>query len=158
MFRQRRSELFGNTTIDRLLSIITFTIILFATACGPQAALDADVAPDPQLVADLQTSLDDWRETNEIVGVTLAVYAPEQGTIELASGQSDVESGTEMSPDNRLYAGSVTKSFVAAATLQLVEGGELSLDDTLDQWYPDFPNANQITIRQMLNMTSGTFD
>lgn len=51
--------------------------------------------------------------------------------------------------------GSITKTFTAVLILQLVEEGKLKLDDTLDKFYPEIPNAKKITIAQMLNHRSG---
>jgi D-alanyl-D-alanine carboxypeptidase len=54
--------------------------------------------------------------------------------------------------------GSVTKNFVAALTLSLVEEGELSLDDPVSKWLPTYPYVDgNITIRQLLNHTSGIY-
>jgi CubicO group peptidase (beta-lactamase class C family) len=60
-----------------------------------------------------------------------------------------------MLPEHILRVGSITKSFTAVIILKLVEEGNLSLDDPLSRWFPDFPNAESITIRQLLNHTSG---
>jgi len=52
--------------------------------------------------------------------------------------------------------GSVEKNFQAALCLTLVEEGIISLDDLLEKWFPPYPNIDgKITIRQLLNMTSG---
>ncbi|HYG14210.1 MAG TPA: serine hydrolase domain-containing protein, partial [Bacteroidia bacterium] len=51
--------------------------------------------------------------------------------------------------------GSVTKMFTATMILQLVDEGKLSLDTKLAEYYPKIANADKITIRQMLNHTSG---
>lgn len=51
--------------------------------------------------------------------------------------------------------GSITKTFVATAVLRLVEEGELSKSDELAEWYPDFPNAERITVGDLLRMRSG---
>ena len=49
----------------------------------------------------------------------------------------------------------MTKTFTGAVIQQLVDEGELSLDDTLDEWYPEFPNAADITIDMLLTHTAG---
>lgn len=54
--------------------------------------------------------------------------------------------------------GSITKTYTAVLIFQLVAHGRLSLDDTLDRFFPDMPGAQQITIRQMLEHTSGLGD
>lgn len=54
--------------------------------------------------------------------------------------------------------GSDTKQFTASAMLQLKEEGKLGLDDRLAKYIPDFPHAGDITLRQLLNQTSGLPD
>ena len=51
--------------------------------------------------------------------------------------------------------GSITKSFTGVVIMQLVQEGKLSLDDTIDTWFPDQPNAGKITVRMLLSHTSG---
>ncbi|MBN2357373.1 beta-lactamase family protein [candidate division KSB1 bacterium] len=59
-------------------------------------------------------------------------------------------------PDMLFAIGSITKIFVAILTLKLVEEGKLSLEDPLSKWLPEHPHVNsEITIRQLLNHTSG---
>jgi len=54
--------------------------------------------------------------------------------------------------------GSVTKTFVAAVTLQLVDEGMLDLEDPIDLWLPSLANIDgAVTIRQLLNHTSGLY-
>ena len=51
--------------------------------------------------------------------------------------------------------GSITKMFTATLVFQLVEEGKLKLDDTLNKFFPEIPNAKKITVAQMLNHHSG---
>jgi D-alanyl-D-alanine carboxypeptidase len=60
-----------------------------------------------------------------------------------------------MQRDDVLRVGSVTKTFTAVIVLKLVEEGRLSLDNPIARWFPDFPNAEEITVRHLLNHTSG---
>ena len=66
----------------------------------------------------------------------------------------------ELSPgsDDKIRIGSITKTFVATVILQLVDSGKIGLDDKLEKYYPDYPNSSNITVRQMLDMTSGIPD
>jgi D-alanyl-D-alanine carboxypeptidase len=75
-----------------------------------------------------------------------------------ASGKADLESGEPVTPETLFGIGSVTKSFVAALVLDLAEEGVLSVDDRLSRWLPDYPGAAGITLRQLLNHTSGVPD
>ena len=54
--------------------------------------------------------------------------------------------------------GSISKTFVTAAIMQLADEGKLSIDDPLAKWMPDYPDAQNITIRQLLHHTSGIYD
>jgi CubicO group peptidase (beta-lactamase class C family) len=58
----------------------------------------------------------------------------------------------------RYSIGSVSKQFTATAVLLLAERGKLSLDDKVSKWLPDLTRANEITLRQVLSMTSGYQD
>ena len=61
--------------------------------------------------------------------------------------------------ENTLYhIGSVTKVFTATMIFQLIEEGKLSLNATLNTWFPPIPNAKQITIEMLLDHRSGLFD
>lgn len=60
--------------------------------------------------------------------------------------------------DMRYHIGSVTKTYTAVMIFQLIEKGQLSLDTRLATYYPDMPGASDITIRQMLEHTSGLGD
>ena len=58
----------------------------------------------------------------------------------------------------RYSIGSISKQFTAAAVLLLAEEGKLSLDDKVVRWLPDLTRARDVTIRQLLSMTSGYQD
>jgi D-alanyl-D-alanine carboxypeptidase len=66
-----------------------------------------------------------------------------------------------MKPNDRMLAGSVGKTFAAATALQLVKQGKINLDDKIEKylgkevWFDRLPNARSITVRQLMNHTSG---
>src|SRR5436190_1908341 len=65
----------------------------------------------------------------------------------------------DQEPAARYRIASLTKSYVAAVVLQLVGEGKLRLNDTVEHWLPGLvPNGGKITIRQLLNHTSGLAD
>ncbi len=72
-------------------------------------------------------------------------------------GRADFESDRPNFVDTKFAIGSVTKQFTAAAIMQLREKGQLSLDDPIAKYFPDYPEdaANKITIRHLLTHTSG---
>jgi len=65
------------------------------------------------------------------------------------------QDGTPATPNSKYRIGSITKSYTAVLILQLVDEGELSLDTTLDQFFPELPLSETITIEQMLRHQSG---
>ncbi len=72
-----------------------------------------------------------------------------------AFGLADVANKRPLTTNSSFRIGSITKQFTAVAILMLVKEGKLSLDDKLAKFYPGVANADKISIRQMLNHTSG---
>ncbi|WP_406111965.1 serine hydrolase domain-containing protein [Kitasatospora purpeofusca] len=76
-----------------------------------------------------------------------------------ASGVADLATGAPVRGDGRFRAGSVTKVFVATTVLQLVGERRLGLDDSVEKHLPGLiPGGAHITVRQLLNHTSGLWD
>src|SRR5262245_43855562 len=73
-----------------------------------------------------------------------------------AYGVADVESKTPCTPATNFRLASVSKQFTATAVLLLVDRGKLSLDDTLEKFFPGFPEyGRRITVKHLLTHTSG---
>lgn len=78
-----------------------------------------------------------------------------------ARGQADREKGIDNTLNTKFRIGSMNKMFTAVATLQLVERGKLSLDDTIGKILPDYPNTNvasKVKVWHLLSHTGGTGD
>lgn len=93
-------------------------------------------------------------------GVAIATYSEKYGWWAGAEGYSKVETKTPMENCNLQYLQSVSKSYMAVAILQLHEQGKISLDDPITKYLPakyakDVKNAGTITVRMLLNHTSG---
>jgi CubicO group peptidase (beta-lactamase class C family) len=89
----------------------------------------------------------------------IALVRDANRTVRLTSGHGNLKTKTPMRATDRFRIASVTKTFVATVVLQLVAEGKLSLDDTVERWLPGLvPNGRNISVRQLLNMTSGLFD
>ena len=101
-------------------------------------------------------------------GRLLHVLAPGLGIdVEVAAGAADLATGEPLRPGARFRIASVTKTFVAAATLRLVEDGRLSLDDTVATLLAGYADellrgggydTEAITLRHLLTHTSGIYD
>ena len=76
-----------------------------------------------------------------------------------ASGLASRDPRIPMRATARFRIASLTKSFVATVVLELVGEGKLSLDDSIEHWLPSLvPNGANITIRELLNHTSGIYN
>ncbi|MBP7465189.1 MAG: serine hydrolase [Pseudoxanthomonas sp.] len=107
----------------------------------------------------LVAKADEQAAKDAFSGVLLVANGDEV-LLQRAWGLADRAAGTPVTPDTKFRLGSMNKMFTAVATLQLVEAGKLSLDGTVGQYLPDYPNAEvaQVTIRQLLTHTGGTGD
>ncbi|MGW0971770.1 serine hydrolase domain-containing protein [Streptomyces sp. NPDC002516] len=97
-----------------------------------------------------------------VPGVTATATGP-HGTWSATAGLGDLRTGAPRSTADRYRVGSITKTFVSTVLLQLEAEKRLSLDDTVDHWLPGLIHGNgndgtRITVRQLLNHTSGIFN
>ncbi len=79
-------------------------------------------------------------------------------TRSIGYGQINSAEKKPLTAASRFRIGSITKMFTAAMILQLVEEGKLKLTDPLDKFFPQIPNADKITIAQILAHRSGIHD
>jgi D-alanyl-D-alanine carboxypeptidase len=109
----------------------------------------------------LQTRLDEWHKNGKFAGATVGVCLADGNCFGLATGFSNLETKTPMKPTDLMLAGSVGKTYAAAVALQLVKEGKISLDEKVEKylggekWFSRLPNAREITVRQLMNHTSG---
>ncbi|MBC8144145.1 MAG: beta-lactamase family protein, partial [bacterium] len=131
-------------------------IVLCATTSSP--AQQSSTFPT-ELAARLSETLDDFRRVNNAIGVTAAIVSPRYGTWADASGDANSNTGDSMRHDMLLGIGSITKTLTSAAILDLVDERRIELDDTIGTWITGYGNINgRVTVRQLLNHTSGLFD
>lgn len=104
----------------------------------------------------LDELLSRYNEYNMLNGVVLVA---ENGEIilEKGYGYANFDTKTPVTPDNQFRIGSVTKQFVSLIIMQLISEGKMSLDDVITDYIPEYrkDNGDRITIRQLLNHTSG---
>ena len=144
-------------------SAIVAVAALLVAGCGeqsprtPVACSGAHRDVDPAVARRLQETLDRVRREQEIPGAAAAVAVGDclwQG----ASGLANLSTHEPVRDDTLFAIASVTKPFVAAVVLKLADDGVLGLDDRLSRWVPEFPGSRRITLRQLLNHTSGNDD
>ncbi|MBD2099394.1 serine hydrolase [Leptolyngbya sp. FACHB-261] len=143
-------------------SVMATDSLIPAMATSPALVgrLPVDLGMANKLQTGLQVTLD-----NQLIkaGATVAIINSDGRVWLGAAGLSDLAMKTRMQPQDRLQVASITKTFVATVVLQLVQEGKLRLDDPINRWLPtplvnDLPYGHQITIRQLLNHTSGIHD
>jgi len=107
-----------------------------------------------ELTQKLDAAARDSFEQASASGAVVGVSSPE-GTWTAAYGVADPATGEPMEVGVHTRVGSVTKPFTATLVLQLAEEGRLSLEDPIGDYVPGIPHGDQITLRQVADMTSG---
>src|SRR4029077_6905325 len=113
---------------------------------GSTAALSGDAAAINQIVLN-------HMKQNSLMAVIVRVTAGGKDVLTKAYGDS--MTGVPATTNMHFRNGAVEISYVSAAVLRLVDQKKLSLDDKISKWRPDFPDADKITLKMLLNMTSG---
>jgi D-alanyl-D-alanine carboxypeptidase len=88
-------------------------------------------------------------------GMGFAFYSDTVGTVIQVTGISDKENNLPLEVETLYPIQSTTKMFLAIVALQLIDEGRLSLESSIDQWIDSVPNSNNITIKHLLQHTSG---
>lgn len=128
-------------------------MLMFALVCAASPVI-AQEEVDAGLAALLDSAVAD-----DDPAVALYIVTPD-GEWALARGRANIDVPLPLAPDARFRIGSVSKTFVAVVALQLVEEGELALDDPAADYLPvdvvkALANADRATVRDLLAMTSG---
>jgi D-alanyl-D-alanine carboxypeptidase len=139
-------------TIDRNLPAATAT----------QAAANQSAKFDFRGIGKrIQVKLVELRDAGGFPGVSVGIATPDRRSMTVSIGYADLESQRALKPADRMLAGSIGKTYVSAVTLQLVEEGKLNLDEKVEKWlgaepwFNRLPNAETITLRMLMNHTSG---
>ncbi|MEV6581194.1 serine hydrolase domain-containing protein [Streptomyces sp. NPDC051582] len=114
-------------------------------------------ALDPPTTAKVKQIVRRFQDTNRTPGVLVGIWSP-KGTLVSATGVADLTTGAPLRADMQFKIASQTKTFTANLVLQLVGEGKVALDDHVSKWVAGVPNGDRITIRQLLNHTSGLAD
>lgn len=165
-------------TVSRALHNIAGGVMAcLAVGCAsraPQAGVvSADVsratsggnrAPAPgdgSLATQLQRLTDSVRSAQQWPGLSVAVVLPNGNRIAAASGFADTVRKVPLTVTDKLLQGSVGKTYVSAVAMQLVAEGMLDLDAPISKylgqevWFDSLPNARAVTVRQIMQHTSG---
>jgi D-alanyl-D-alanine carboxypeptidase len=130
--------------------LYTILLLVLSTTVGAQ-----------NLEQRLQTRLDSLHRSGRFAGAQLAVAMPDGSVLALATGFADTANKEAMTTRHLLLQGSVGKTYASAVAMQLMQEGKIELDDPISKylggepWFSRLPNAQSITVRQLMNHTSG---
>ena len=120
--------------------------------------LNLNGQPSPEV---LQSRIDSFCKIGNYPGISVAVAGKDGTVAAFTSGYNDIEKKIALSKQDMLMQGSVGKTYVAAIAIQMIKKGELRLDEKVSfylgnlDWFQRIPNATTITVRQIMNHTSG---
>ena len=100
----------------------------------------------------------DLLEESDRAMLTVSLFDNGEEIYTRSIGYADIEREVKATSGTQYRMGSITKTYLATLILQLVEQGKLSLQTPLADLFPDVPNAEDITIKMLLNHRSGIFN
>jgi CubicO group peptidase (beta-lactamase class C family) len=135
--------------LHRVLRAVVSTAVVFGVVSARNAAPDA--APTGRIDALAKDVL----SSGGAPGFAIAVLRDGAIVYSRGFGLRDVDRGLPVTAETPFAIGSISKGFTAAAVLALAHDGKLTLEDRLAKYEPHLPNAAAITVRELLNQTSG---
>lgn len=151
-----------------LLFALTAVMIASFAGCGSKPdesagplAAEAQITQVAQttqaetVAAEIKSKLDKALSDKKYKGI---VQIKKGGEVLYRYVNGDDDNGKPLTIDASLPLGSVSKQFCAACIMFLCEQNKLSVDDTLDKYYPNFKYGKQLTVKHLLNMSSGLKD
>jgi D-alanyl-D-alanine carboxypeptidase len=138
---------------------VATSLLLLAAAC--ETGRDPVAELRQQRDSTLRAVITRFHASSKFPGAVAGAWFTDSTTIAVGVGLADRDLNQAMPDTALLHAGSVGKTFWAALILQLVGEGRLGLDDSLrkhlggEPWYAGLPNGDAITVRMLLEHTSG---
>lgn len=132
-------------------SILIVAAALLAVSCGTPSF-------SKETRTRLSESLDKVLRENDMPGAVAIVSVEGKGSWVATKGKGDLATGEPMEVSDKFRIASITKTFTAEMVLMLADQGKLKLEDTVDKYVNEVPNGNKITVRMLLNHTSGIMD
>jgi D-alanyl-D-alanine carboxypeptidase len=146
----------------RKLFFASISMVLLSVAllsCATDNAVNQQQLDNQAIIANYEELTDALIASNKVPGLIVGVWAPDRNLAWIkAKGKANLASGDLMKDYYHFRIGSITKTFTYTVLLQLVDESLLSLEDKLSEYFPSFPNADNVTIRMICNHTSGIYN
>ena len=137
------------------ISFVSLIVLLMAGAFVFGSAKHSDLTGSEE--SRVKEFMGEFIKEEPFDGSVLVLHKGEV-TLDESYGLADKENKVPFTNDLQFPVGSIAKSMTAMAILQLEEEGKLSVTDRLSEYMPELPHANQITLHQLLNHSSGLTD
>ncbi len=159
--RNRRTAVTAARRIGVIVVLVVVSGLVAAvasSASGVSAPASASGTTEDRLdsatLAKVRRTIRHFKDTNQTPGVLIGIWSP-KGNLVSATGVADLATDMPLTTDMQFKIASQTKAFTGNLILQLVGEGKVSFDDHISKWVEGVPDGDQITIRQLLGMTSG---
>lgn len=140
--------------IIRLVTLIALVLLLIPTS-------EAASNEQGHIIKKLSEQfLKSHSSEEQFTALAVSVIGPKNEKVSIYAGQKGFQNGRRIKSNSLFQMGSLTKSFISALVIELASDPHkhLSLDDHIDRFFPAFKKWHEITIRNLLNMTSGIPD
>jgi len=131
--------------------LIAFLMTLTCVSCGSPSFTKDEVD-------NLNSVFDKGFSAAGTPGMAVGVWRDGVGSWIRTTGFADTGTQQPFAPKDRFRIASITKTFTGTLVLQLVDEGSLKLEDTIDKYVGGIPDGDKITMRMLLNHTSGIYD
>ncbi len=141
-----------------MLNLAMRALMLALMTVAPVLAPLPALAMDPAILAKIDAAAEAALAATGVPGASIAIVQDNRIVAERSYGMASLDPARKLAPAMILPIGSVSKQFTASLVLLLAEDGKLSLDDKVGKYLPELTQANDITIRMLLEHVSGYED
>ncbi len=155
----RRSRGFLLGVVASAILLVPITPVAGVVGVGPSTVLAAAPVSYAATIADARTAAQALLAASNAASMSVALVDGSRIVWQKTFGVADRSTGTKPTDTTMYGIGSVSKMFAAAAVMQLVDAGKVSLDTPVVQYLPDFrmadPAYTEITVRMLLDHSAG---
>lgn len=146
-----------------LIKILTLTIVIVFHVTNSLAQMTTqNIMPKQQIDSikqNVQKIIINAQHQFNLIGLSVAVLLPgQQNSLTFTLGSATIDNSESINSSSLFQIGSIAKTFTAVLIIDAINNKQLSLDDKLGNFFPKYVSWKDVTIRELLNQTSGIFD